>query len=169
VDGATDELRLVQTGGGTAFDTWAATGTLGPVTFDGDANGDGVQDGLAFLLGAASPDANATGLLPTTSQTGGNLVMNFTCLATADRGTTTLTLEYDGDLVGTWLSVPVPGAVGNPNPIVETTTTGSVSFEATDGGTNGNGDALINVVAIISDATESAAGKLFGRLKGVNP
>jgi hypothetical protein len=92
--------------------------------------------------------------------------MSFTCLATADRGTATLTLEYDGDLAGTWLSVPVPGAVGAPNPIVENTTTGSVSFVATDGGTNGNGDALINVVATISDTTESASGKLFGRLKG---
>jgi hypothetical protein len=128
-----------------------------------------VLDGVAFLLGAVNPDANATGLLPTISQTGGNLVMNFTCLATADRGTTTLTLEYDGDLAGTWLNVPVPGAVGAPNPIVENTATGSVSFVATDGGTNGNGDALIDVVATISDATESAAGKLFGRLKAVNP
>jgi hypothetical protein len=135
------------------------------VTFDGDTNGDGVKDGLAFLLGVVNPDNSALGLLPTTSETGGNLVMSFTCLATADRGTATLNLEYDGDLAGTWLSVPVPGAVGAPNPIVETTTTGSVSFVATDGGTNGNGDALIDIEATISDATESASGKLFGRLK----
>jgi autotransporter-associated beta strand protein len=162
IDGATDELRLVQTGGGSAYDTWS-----GGAPFDGDANGDGVNNGLAFLLGAATPGTNATGLLPTTSQTGGNLVMNFTCLATADRGTATLTLEYDGDLAGTWLSVPVPGAVGAP--IVENTATGSVSFEATDGGTNVNGDALIDVEATISDAAESASGKLFGRLKAVNP
>jgi autotransporter-associated beta strand protein len=160
-----NELRLVQTGGGSPYETWAT----GNEPFDGDANGDGVDNGLAFLLGVATPGANATGLLPTTSQTGGNLVMSFTCLATADRGTATLTLEYDGDLAGTWLSVPVPGAVGAPNPIVENTTTGSVSFEATDGGTNANGDALIDVVATISDATESASGKLFGRLKGTNP
>ena len=164
IDGATDELRLVQTGGGSPYDTWS-----GGAPFDGDANTDGVPNGLAFLLGAVTPGANATGLLPTTSQTGGNLVMSFTCLATADRGSSTLTLEYDGDLAGTWLSVPVPGAVGAPNPIVETTTTGSVSFVATDGGTNGNGDALINVEATISDATEAASGKLFGRLKGVKP
>ena len=142
---------------------WAGSGVL----FDADANGDGVSNGLAWLLGASGPNAAVT--LPTTSQTGGNLVMSFTCLATANRGTATLTLEYDGDLAGTWLSVPVPGAVGNPNPIVETTTTGSVSFVATDGGTNANGAALINVVATISDATESTSGKLFGRLKAVTP
>jgi autotransporter-associated beta strand protein len=159
------ELWLVYSVGGSAYQTWAT----GNEPFDGDANGDGVKDGLAFLLGAATPATDATGLLPTTSQTGGNLVMNFTCLATAERGTATLTLEYDGDLAGTWLSVPVPAAVGAPNPIVETTTTGSVSFVATDGGTNANGDALITVEATISDATESASGKLFGRLKAVNP
>jgi hypothetical protein len=95
--------------------------------------------------------------------------MNFSCLATAERGTATLKLQYDGDLAGTWLSVPVPGAVGSPNPIVENTATGSVSFVATDGGTNGNGDALIDVEATISDTTESADGKLFGRLKAETP
>ena len=86
--------------------------------------------------------------------------MEFDCLATADRGTSVLELQYDGNLAGTWLSVPVPGAVGAPNPIVETTATGSVSFVAT-----ANGD-LIHIVATISDATESAGGKLFGRLEG---
>ena len=146
----------------TQYEAWA-----GGAGFGADANGDGVSNGLAWLLGASGPNAAVT--LPTTSQTGANLVMRFTCLATADRGTATLTLEYKGDLVGTWLSVPVPGAVGAPNPVVETTTTGSVSFVATDGGTNGNGDALIHVVATISDATESASGKLFGRVKGTNP
>ncbi len=170
-----DEIRIATafdeavngTGGGASpFETWADLGSLGPVTFDGDTNGDGVRDGLAFLLGVVNPDDSALGLLPTTSEIGGDLVMSFTCLATADRGTATLNLEYDGDLAGTWLSVPVPGAVGAPNPIVETTATGSVSFVATDGGTNTNGDALIDIVATISDATESASGKLFGRLKG---
>jgi autotransporter-associated beta strand protein len=164
IDGATDELRLVQTGGGSPYDTWS-----GGAPFDDDANGDGVPNGLAWLLGATGKDVSALDKLPTVTQSGGNLVMSFTCLATADRGTATLNLEYDGDLAGTWLSVPVPGAEGDPNPIVENTTTGSVSFVATDGGTNGNGDALIDVVATISDATESASGKLFGRLKGVKP
>jgi autotransporter-associated beta strand protein len=156
-----NDIKLNYVPSSTPYQTWAT----GNEPFDGDANGDGVKDGLAFLLGAATPATDATGLLPTTSQTGGNLVMSFTCLATADRGTATLNLEYDGDLAGTWLSVPVPGAVGAPNPIVENTTTGSVSFVATDGGTNTNGDALIDVEATISDATESASGKLFGRLK----
>ena len=31
------------------------------MTFDGDTNGDGVQDGIAFLLGVANPDDDANG------------------------------------------------------------------------------------------------------------
>jgi arylsulfatase A len=144
------------------FDAWATGGE----TFDGDANGDGVPDGVAFLLGADTPATDATGLLPTVSESGGNQVMEFSCLAAAARGASVLNLEYDGDLVAPWLSVPVPGAVGDPNPIVEPTASGSVSFMATDGGTNGEGDALLDIVATITDATESAQGRLFGRLKG---
>ncbi|MCH7226232.1 sulfatase-like hydrolase/transferase [Haloferula sp. A504] len=144
------------------FDAWATGGE----TFEGDANGDGVPDGVAFLLGADTPATDATGLLPTLGEAGGDLVMTFSCLAAAARGASLLNLEYDGDLVAPWLSVPVPGAVGDPNPIVEPTASGSVSFVATDGGTNGEGDALIDIVATITDATESATVRLFGRLKG---
>jgi hypothetical protein len=141
------------------FAQWKVLDGATGVTFAGDANDDGVQDGLAFLLGAANPniDANAAGLLPTVTESGGDLVMEFDCLATADRGTALLDLEYDGDLVATWLSAPVPGVVGNST---VNTATGSVSFVAT-----ANGD-LIHIVATISDATESAGGKLFGRLEG---
>jgi hypothetical protein len=135
------------------FDTWADTGTLpGTVTFDGDLNGDGVQDGLAFLLGVANPDDDALGLLPTITEDDGDLVMEFDSLATADRGTSVLNLEYDGDLVAPWTSVPVPGEVGE-------TTDGNVSFVAT-----ANGD-LIHIVATISSSAADGGGKLFGRLK----
>ena len=143
--------------GGDPFDDWATSGE----TFDSDANGDGVPDGIAFLLGAATPATDATSLLPAVSQSGSDLVMEFDCLAAADRGPAVLNLQYDGDLDAPWLTVPVPGAVGDPNPIVETTATGSVSFVAT-----ANGD-LIHIVATITDATESAGGKLFGRLEGI--
>ncbi|MCH7225124.1 hypothetical protein [Haloferula sp. A504] len=153
-------------GGSPAFNTWAARDGASGVTFEGDANGDGVIDGLAFLLGADNPNVNATGLLPSSDENGGDLVMSFDCLAAAARGTAVLTLGWDGDLAGSWLGVPVPGAVGAPNPIVEANGTGSVSFVATDGGTNTSGDPLIAIEATISDATQSAGGKLFGRLEG---
>ena len=63
------------------------------MTFVGDTNGDGVEDGIAFLLGAANPNVNAIGLLPTATESGGDLVMTFTCLATTARGAAVLNLE----------------------------------------------------------------------------
>ena len=160
------QIDLVS-GGVSAFDEWKSSGSMGAVTFGGDTNGDGVQDGMAFLLGVANPDHDANGSLPEVSEdSSGNLVMAFRCLAIAERGTSVLNLSYDGDLAGAWLSVPVPGVIGAPNPVVESTPSGSVSFVATDGGTNANGDALIDIVATISDGTQSAGGQLFGRLEG---
>lgn len=143
------QVKLIGTPSGSPYSTWATGGE----PFDGDANGDGVPDGLAFLLGAATPATDATSLLPTVSQSGGTLVMEFDCLPTADRGASVLNLQYDGDLVEPWTSVPVPGVVGN-------TTVGNVSFVATANGS------LIHIVATVDDATEAAAGKLFGRLEG---
>ena len=112
---------------GSAFGTWATSGTVTGVTFDGDANGDGVKDGIAFLLGAADPDVNALGLLPTVTEVGGDLVMEFDCLASADRGASVLNLQYDGDLVAPWTSALVPGAPG-------TSDVGNVNFVATANG-----------------------------------
>ena len=139
--------------GGAGFDTWAATGTLGPVSFNGDTNTDGVRDGLAFLLGADNPDDDATGLLPTVTESGGDLVLEFDCLASADRGVAVLNLQHDADLVAPWTSVLVPGAVGN-------TTDGAVSYVATANGL------LIHIVATIDGTTAAVNGKLFGRLEG---
>ncbi|MGB1131423.1 MAG: hypothetical protein ACPG4K_15355, partial [Haloferula sp.] len=93
ISGSGTDIELVVSGlaAGSPFDTWAGTGSLGPVTFDGDTNGDGVQDGIAFLLGVGNPDDDANGNLPAVSEDGsGNLVMTFECLAIADRGTATL-------------------------------------------------------------------------------
>jgi hypothetical protein len=139
---------VVGSGVGSSYSTWS-----GGESFAGDANNDGVPNGLAFLLGAATPGTAASGKLPTVSQSGGDLVMEFDCLATAARGGSVLNLQYDGDLLAPWTSVPVPGAVGN-------TTVGNVSFVATANGS------LIHIVATIDDAAEAAAGKLFGRLQG---
>ena len=65
----------------TQYEAWAAG-----AGFTDDSNNDGVPNGLAWLLGAGSPSANATGLLPVASQEGGKLVMTFDCLNIAARG-----------------------------------------------------------------------------------
>ena len=56
------------------YGDWATGGE----PFDGDSNGDGVDNGLAFLLGAANPSENAIDKLPVVTKDGsGNLVPTF--------------------------------------------------------------------------------------------
>lgn len=145
-DESTGILEVTSSGGGSPYETWAKGGEL----FGDDANGDGISNGLAFLLGAADPDADATGLLPTPTEDGsGGLVLNFSMLDSASRGTSTLNVEHSSDLgvTDTWTVVPVPDTSG---------TTGAVTFGVSGSGT-------LNVTATI-DASVAADGKLFGRL-----
>ena len=146
----------IVTAGGDPFTTWALGGA-----FDDDANGDGVDNGMAWLLGAASPSANALGLLPVVTESGGNLVMTFTCLKVAGRGTNVLKLQYSKDLGITDLWTSHEGVV--PDTAV---TVGSVSYTVPS--VNGNAN-LVNLQATIP-ASEAAPGtKLFGRLQSVKP
>ena len=66
ISGSGTNIELVVSGlaGRHPYDTWAT----GSEPFDGDANGDGVVNGLAWILGAANPAANALGKLPTAGQ-----------------------------------------------------------------------------------------------------
>ena len=127
----------------------------GGAPFDGDANGDGVSNGLAFLLGAPHPNAPALALLPTVTGDASGLVLTFEMLNAAARGGATLSVEHSSDLgIGDlWTTVAVPDATGGP--------TGGVTFTIT-------GSNPLEVTATIS-ASQAASGQLFGRLKAVNP
>ena len=57
------------------YEAWSGT-----LDFDSDADGDGVDNGLAFLLGAADQNVSALGLLPTVTHSGGNLILTFNML-----------------------------------------------------------------------------------------
>jgi autotransporter-associated beta strand protein len=131
------------------YEAWAGAG----VAFDADANNDGVENGLAWLLGAANKDINALGLLPKPEQAGGGLKLTFSMLNAASRGTATVQLQHSSDLglSDAWTPVAVPDTTG----IVD-----GVDFTI---GTAGN----MNTVTAIIPSTESAGGKLFSRLKGV--
>ena len=133
--------------GGSPYDTWS-----GSLAFDADANGDGITNGMAWLLGAASPTASATALLPVVTQTGGNLVLTFSTLNAASRGTATVTLQHSSDLglADQWFNVSVPES---------TSTVSGVTFTVTPDGT------MNDVIATIP-ASEAVAGKLFGRIIG---
>jgi autotransporter-associated beta strand protein len=147
-----NDLELVVSGvpGGSAYEIWS-----GFAPFNADANGDGVTNGLAWMLGAANKDADATGLLPEVSKNGTGLVMTFDCLSAANRGTAVLNLQHSGDIgiTDAWAAALVPGT----EPL--TTTVSGVDFVTTANGS------LIHVVATIPSSGNAMAGKLFGRLK----
>ena len=127
----------------TGFAAWAS----GSETFAGDANGDGVADGLAFLLGAADPSVDASGLLPSMANTAEGLQLSFTMLDSASRGDATLNLMHSADL-GTWTEVAIPESDA---------VTDGVTFTITGTGT-------LNVTATIAHS-HAVDGKLFGRVK----
>ena len=141
---------------GSATSTSGYAAWAGGAAFGDDANGDGVKNGLAWLLGAASPNADALSLLPVPTVTAGGLKLNFNMLNAANRGTATLSVAHSSDLgIGDpWTAVLVPETSGGP--------TNGVTFTVTPGSpTNA-------VEAVISDS-EAAAGKLFGRLSATGP
>jgi len=142
---------------GSAYDTWAG----GPgLPFDGDANGDGVSNGLAFLLGAADKDENAINKLPTVTQSGGNLVLNFNCLPVSARGGATLKVEHSTDLASWTTTTDVVPDETDTNP------DNNVTFEV---GAGPAGPPELNSVQATIGSAAADGGKLFARLKAENP
>ena len=119
--------------------------------FGDDANADGVENGLAWLLGAANATAAANSLLPTITQSGGNLVLGFSCLNSDNRSGAVLSVEYSSDLgrADLWKSAAVPETNGVINGVTFSIIPGSPS----------------NAVTATIPGGEAAGGKLFGRLK----
>lgn len=80
------------------YDSWAA----GPGV-EVDSNGDGVQNGIAWVLGAASPATSATSILPTVDNTSepDYMIFNYRRADVAhDALNTTIEVEYGSDLLG---------------------------------------------------------------------
>ncbi|MCB1130066.1 MAG: autotransporter-associated beta strand repeat-containing protein [Verrucomicrobiae bacterium] len=141
-----NQLRLVHESGA-PFLAWS-----GGAAFDADDNGDGVSNGLAFLLGAADTSVSARSLLPTASSSGGNLVLTFRMRNASRRGGATLAVQHSSDLGSSdpWTMVLVPEASGGP--------TNGVTFVVNQG------DPTHNVTATISSTEADGGGELFGRL-----
>lgn len=88
----------------TPFQRWADSEAI---IFTGDENGDGIRNGMAWLLGAADPmaDAPSPWLQPNLRN---NLVeATFSVLQANARGYAVVTLQYSKDLVN-WSDVVVP-------------------------------------------------------------
>lgn len=144
------QLWLAADAGGTPYEVWS-----GGELFIEDKNGDGVKNGLAFLLGAADADADARALLPSVAHlpgpTGG-LRLTFSLRKPAARGAAQATLEWSQNLGITdpWLDnqAVVPDATSVVN---------GVDFQIDTTGP-------LNVVTATIPSTEGAGGKLFSRL-----
>ena len=137
------QLKLVYTGGPT-YVTWSSG-----VAADIDTNGDGVENGVAWALGAATPFINASGLLPTLDNTSdaNHVIFNFNRSDSAnDDPNTTIVVEYGGGLTG-WTTAMHDG----DNVIIET-----IPGSPTDA-----------VKVKLKRTTLGTTGKIFARLKVV--
>jgi fibronectin-binding autotransporter adhesin len=92
------------TGTGTVSDPFAAWS--GGATFDADANGDGVSNGLAWILGAANVSTNARSLLPTVSTTATHMVFTFKRIQASINASTALSVEV-GTTLAAWSTYTV--------------------------------------------------------------
>lgn len=142
-----NELRLVQTL--TPFQVWSG----GPL-FEDDTNNDGVDNGLAWIFGAADPAATATGLLPTLDNSSDPAYFIFT-YRRADSASgdvnTTIAAEYSTTL-GTWTT-----AVDNDDVDIIVTDN---HYSASPG--------VDRVQVKLKRNTLAPGGKLFARVKSTN-
>ncbi|MCX6877725.1 MAG: hypothetical protein NTW21_28530 [Verrucomicrobia bacterium] len=131
--------------GGSPYDTWA-----GSAVFTDDANGDGVANGLAWILGAAGPSDHV--VLPAPGTETGFLTLHFARVP--DQGPAKLYVEYSNDL-STW-STPVEIPAGSD------TVGGDIEVVVIPASPPGvpNDDVTVK----IPTSHASGAGKLFGRL-----
>jgi autotransporter-associated beta strand protein len=123
----------------TAIGGYAAWADGAP--FDGDSNNDGVKNGIAWVLGAASPTANATALVPAPQKDGEQWVFEYHRHDDSLPPNTTQTVQYGNDLVG-WTDIAIPA-----------TSAGAVTITP--------GSPADHVRVIIPDIGE----KMFARLK----
>lgn len=155
--GTANQVKLVGAGSGSAYETWATGGE----PFDGDANGDGVQDGLAFLLGAANPGEDASGRLPTVSKSVDGLVMTFNCLPVSARGGATLRVVHSSDL---GVLDPWTATVDVVPDVTDAVPDNNVTFVVAAGPA---GPPALNSVSATISSVAANGGKLFGRLVAI--
>jgi len=140
------------------FDSWSGNGEgNGTITFEEDANNDGVAEGLAWLLGATTPSENASTRLPLAGENTGDLVVDFDCLKSSQHGTATLHFEYSNNLaLGSWTSIVVPESSNTVNGVLFTVT------PIPDSDMN-------QIQATVPASQANGEGKMFGRLRGNMP
>ena len=150
----------VQSGpGGDPFATWAAANGLdGPpgkeAGFNDDPDGDGIANGLEWILGGNPLDGKSGALVATGATATGGLTLDFTREPNAI-AQTTLAIEYNTDLGATWQSAAIGATSSGPdaNGVTVTIDTNANPHEVT-----------VNI-----PASNAAAGRLFGRIRAEQP
>ena len=140
---------------GSAYDLWIASkGLAGDAALPyADPDHDGLANALEFVLGGepnpANTGANSNNLLPTVSQSGGNLAFTFR-RKNLSEGASTLTFQWSTDL--TFPSANnVPVGVGSSS-------SGGVDVLVS------SLDADTDTIVISVPVAKAAGGRLFGRL-----
>jgi fibronectin-binding autotransporter adhesin len=163
VDGAntwtfTEATGVLSLSVGGGYDSWAASkGLTGlDAAFDADPDHDGLDNGLEFVLGGepnpANPGSNSAALLPTISQSAGNLTFTFKRKDISESGAT-LKFQWSTDL-----TFPSPA---NDVPVGATdSTTDTITVDVTEDAPDADTDTIV----ITIPAAKAAGGKLFGRL-----
>ena len=152
---------LIVTSGpvGGSFETWASTkgldGSPGKEAgFGDDPDGDGVENGLEWILGGEPLDGKSGGLVTATATAGGGLTLSFTRNEDAV-GQATLTVEYNGTLANPWNSATVGATNSGPDANGVTVTINTAPTP--------------DAVTINIPASNAVAGKIFARLKATKP
>lgn len=139
-----DDVSIIGVAVPTPFETWSG-GSASNV----DSNGDGIANGVAWVLGASGPNVDATSLKPTIDNDSDPDYLIFTHrrsdTALADSNTT-INVEYGSNLSG-WTT-----AVHDNNNVVISTT-------------DDHYGAGIDRVQVKLKKTLASGGKLFSRLK----
>ena len=87
----------------------------GGAAFDADANNDGIDNGMAWVLGASGPNASAIGLLPTIDNSDATwLVFNYRRSDAALAAGTTIAAHYGTGLDGWTTAVAGPDVIITP-------------------------------------------------------
>ena len=152
IDGAVSRADdVVVTVNENPFFEWAGA----PVSsFMQDSNTDGLADGLAWLLGAATPEADASVILPLPHQENGAISITFNYLIPANRGAYSMRLQHSTTMAaGSWNDVEIPNA---------SSTIDGVEFLVTplpDG----------NLNAIKAVVPTGPSGRVFVRLAATDP
>jgi hypothetical protein len=131
----------------TPFEQWAGAPDMG---FEDDASGDGLSNGMAFLLGAPGPEDDAHKLLPAPAKADEGLMLSFKMRDAESRGSASLSVEYSSDLVN-WTTVPVPETSG--------TSQDGVAFDV--------GGSGMHDVKVTIPSDKATGGKLYARLKAI--